>query len=103
MFATCRTIGSRSHMPSYYARPYYYTNRWLANPPKQARVEALAGLPPRPKALKTLEEEGVLNGYAANKYDAHYKNECVPDDIAEHTAKYMTSASRTEDVTAKCW
>ena len=89
MFATCRTIGSRSHMPSYYARPYYYTNRWLAKPPKQARVEALAGLPPKPKALKTLEEEGVLNGYAANKYDAHYKNECVPDDIAEHTAKYM--------------
>ena len=66
-----------------YARPHYYTNRWLAEPPKQARVEAFAGLPPKPKALKTLEEEGVLNGYVANKYDAHYKNQGVTDGIAE--------------------
>ena len=48
-----------------YARPYYYTNRWSAEPPKQARVEALAGLPPKPKALKTVEEEGVLNEFRA--------------------------------------
>ena len=40
-------------------------------------------LPPKPKALKTLEEEGVLNGYVANKYDAHYKNQGVTDGIAE--------------------
>ena len=71
-------------------RPSHYLyDRWSWSRPKRARDAALAGLPPKPKALKTLEEEGVLNGYAANKYDAHYKNQGVADGIAEETAKHM--------------
>ena len=64
--------------------------------PKRHREEALDGYPKGAKALKTLDDEGVLNGYranlAANMNEAHYKNEGVAEDmlvIAEETAKYM--------------
>ena len=45
------------------------------------------------KALKTLDDEGVLNGYAANFAaninEAHYKNNGVANGIAEETAEIM--------------
>ena len=45
------------------------------------------------KALKTLDDENVLNGYRANfaahMNEAHYKNKGVANGIAEDTAKYM--------------
>ena len=43
--------------------------------------------------MKTLDDEGVLNGYAANfaanMNEAHYKNNGVANGIAEETAKHM--------------
>ena len=43
--------------------------------------------------MKTLDDEGVLNGYAANFAaninEAHYKNNGVANGIAEETAKIM--------------
>ena len=66
---------------------------WANNPaPKRAREEALAGYPKGAKALKTLDDEGVLNGYRANfagMEQGHYKNKGVANGIAEETAKYM--------------
>ena len=69
--------------------------------PKRARDEALAGLPPRTKALKTLVEEGILNGYAAKSkyrgrnspYAADYKNQGLPDTIAIQSAKHILHSS----------
>ena len=66
---------------------------WSWSHPKRHREEALAGYPKGAKALKTLDDEGVLNGYAANfaanMNEAHYKNNGVANGIAEETAKYM--------------
>ena len=60
---------------------------------KRPREDALDTYPKGAKALKTLDEEGVLNGYranfAANMNEAHYKNNGVANGIAEETAKYM--------------
>ena len=43
--------------------------------------------------MKTLDDEGVLNGYAANfaakMNETHYKNNGVTNGTAEETAKYM--------------
>ena len=72
-------------------------DRWWANNPalKRSREELFDDYPKGAKALKTLDDEGVLNGYAANfaahMNEAHYKNEAVEDMvvIAEQTAKYM--------------
>ena len=69
--------------------------------PKRARDEALAGLPPRTKALKTLVEEGILNGYAAKSkyrgrnspYAADYKNQGLPDTTAIQSAKHILHSS----------
>ena len=69
--------------------------------PKRARDEALAGLPPKPKALKTLVEEGILNGYAAKSkyrgrnspYAADYKNQGIPATMATQTAKHILHSS----------
>ena len=60
--------------------------------PKRHREEALDGYPKGAKALKTLDDEGVLNGYRANfagMEQGHYKNKGVANGIAEETAKYM--------------
>ena len=63
--------------------------------PKRHREEALDGYPKGAKALKTLDDENVLNraNFAANTNmdEAHYKNEDVEDMvvIAKKTAKYM--------------
>ena len=66
---------------------------WSWSHPKRHREEVLDGYPKGAKALKTLDEEGVLNGYrancAANIDEAHYKNKGVANGIAEETAKYM--------------
>ena len=72
--------------------------------PKRARDEALAGLPPRTKALKTLVEEGILNGYAAKSkyrgrnspYAAEYKNQGIPDTAAIQSAKHILHSSPEE-------
>ena len=54
--------------------------------------------------MKTLDDEGVLNGYAANfatnMNEAHYKKNGVANGIAEETAKYMLH-SNIED--RRCW
>ena len=58
--------------------------------PKRAREEA--GRYPKPKALKTLEEQGILNGYAANNKwsrSGHWKNQGVPDRILAQTALHI--------------
>ena len=61
--------------------------------PKRPREEDdLVGYPRGAKALKTLDDEGVLNGYRANfagMEQGHYKNKGVANGIAEETAKYM--------------
>ena len=66
---------------------------WSWSHPKQPREEALAANPKGAKALKTLDDEGVLNGYAANFAaninEAHYKNNGVANGIAEETAEIM--------------
>ena len=66
---------------------------WAHPTPKRAREETLNTYPEGAKALKTLDEEGVLNGYRANCAtnidEAHYKNKGVANGIAEETAKYM--------------
>ena len=70
-------------------------DRWWANNPalKRSREELFDDYPKGAKALKTLDDEGVLNGYAANfaanMNEAHYKNNGVANGIAEETAKYM--------------
>ena len=69
--------------------------------PKRARDEALAGLPPRTKAPKTLVEEGILNGYVAKSkyrgrnspYAAEYKNQGIPHTTAIQTAKHILHSS----------
>ena len=69
--------------------------------PKRARDEPLAGLPPQTKALKTLVEEGILNGYAAKSkyrgrnspYAPDYKNQGIPGTIATQTAKHILHSS----------
>ena len=77
-------------------------DRWWANNPalKRSREETFDDYPKGAKALKTLDDEGVLNGYAANFAaninEAHYKNNGVADGIAEETAKHMLH-SNTED------
>ena len=66
---------------------------WGATLPKRQREDPLDGCPKVAKALKTLDDEGVLNGYRANlktrRNEAHYKNKGVANGIAEETAKYM--------------
>ena len=65
---------------------------WSWSHPKRHREEALDGYPKGAKALKTLDDEGVLNGYRANfagMEQGHYKNKGVANGIAEETAKYM--------------
>ena len=66
---------------------------WSWSHPKRHREEVLDGYPKGAKALKTLDDENVLNGYranfAANMNEAHYKNNGVANGIAEETAKYM--------------
>ena len=73
--------------------------------PKRHREEALADYPIGAKALKTLDDEGVLNGYAANfaanMNEAQYKNNGVANGIAEETAKYMLH-SNIEDRSRWC-
>ena len=70
-------------------------DRWWANNPalKRSREELFDDYPKGAKALKTLDDEGVLNGYAANfaanMNEAHYKNNGVANGIAEETANYM--------------
>ena len=72
--------------------------------PKRARDEALAGLPPRTKALKTLVEEGILNGYAAKSkyrpdtgpYAPVYKNQGIPATAAIQSAKHILHSSPEE-------
>ena len=71
---------------------------WTNSPaPKRHREEALADYPKGAKALKTLDDEGVLNGYAANfaanMNEAHYKNNGVANGIAEETAEIMLRSS----------
>ena len=62
---------------------------------KRPREDALDTYPKGAKALKTLDDEDVLNraNFAAsmNMYNFHYENEDVEDMvvIAEQTAKYM--------------
>ena len=59
---------------------------------KRPREDALDTYPKGAKALKTLDDEGVLNGYRANfagMEQGHYKNKGVANGIAEETAKYM--------------
>ena len=59
---------------------------------KRPREDALDTHPKGAKALKTLDDEGVLNGYRANfagMEQGHYKNKGVANGIAEETAKYM--------------
>ena len=67
---------------------------WANNPaPKRAREETVDGYPKGAKALKTLDDEGVLNGYAANFAaninEAHYKNNGLANGIAEEIAEIM--------------
>ena len=73
--------------------PRYECRGWGATLPKRQREDPLDGCPKVAKALKTLDDEGVLNGYranfAANRNEAHYKNKGVANGIAEGTAKYM--------------
>ena len=73
--------------------PWDEWDGWSWSHPKRHREEVLDGYPKGAKALKTLDDEGVLNGYranfAANMNEAHYKNKGVANGIAEETAKYM--------------
>ena len=73
--------------------PWDEWDGWSWPHPKRHREEVLDGYPKGAKALKTLDDEGVLNGYranfAANMNEAHYKNKGVANGIAEETAKYM--------------
>ena len=65
--------------------------------PKRAREEA--DRYPKPKALKTLEEQGILNGYAANNKwsrSEHWKNQGVPDRILEQTALHILHSSTAD-------
>ncbi len=59
---------------------------------------------PKPKALRTLEEHGILNGYAAKDFwsvktwcrSEHYKNQGLSEEIAEKTALHILH-SKNED------
>ena len=66
---------------------------WTWSHPKRHREEVLDGYPKGAKALKTLDDEGVLNGYAANFAaninEAPYKNNGLPNGIAEEIAEIM--------------
>ena len=68
---------------------------WRANNPalKRSREETFDDYPKVANALKTLDDEGVLNGYranfAANRNEAHSKNKGGANGSAEGTAKYM--------------
>ena len=65
--------------------------------PKRAREEA--DRYPKLKALKTLEEQGILNGYVANNKwcrSEHYKNQGVPDRILEQTALHILHSSTAD-------
>ena len=61
--------------------------------PKSPRADALDGYPKGAKALKILDDEGMLNGYAANFAaninEAPYKNNGLPHGIAEEIAEIM--------------
>ena len=68
---------------------------WCANNParKRPREALFDAYPKGAKALKTLDDEGVLNGYAANFAaninEAPYKNNGLPNGIAEEIAEIM--------------
>ena len=68
---------------------------WCANNParKRSREALFDDYPKGAKALKTLDDEGVLNGYAANFAaninEAPYKNNGLPNGIAEEIAEIM--------------
>ena len=73
--------------------PWDEWDGWSWSHPKRHREEVLDGYPKGAKALKTLDDEGVLNGYranfAANRNEAHYKNKGVANGIAEEIAEIM--------------
>ena len=75
--------------------PWDEWDGWSWSHPKRHREEVLDGYPKGAKALKTLDDEDVLNraNFAAsmNMYNFHYENEDVEDMvvIAKQTAKYM--------------
>ena len=57
--------------------------------PKRARSDECAH--PKPKALKTLEEHGILNGQLMrqNWYKGYYKSQGLPDGLATTVASYL--------------
>ena len=58
---------------------------------------------PKTKAIRTLEDHGILNGFSAKNYwsktwhrSEHYKNQGLPNDVAEKSAQHILHSS-TED------